>query len=73
MPTFVCDFADGEQTRMTVNCHKGLDVARGVKLARYAYESRTGKTPPLMLGATFVSSAGVALMSYTADELAKAA
>ena len=73
MPTFVCDFADGEQTRMTVWCKKGLDVTRGVKLARYAYESRKRQAPPAMLGATFISSAGLTLMSYTADELAKAA
>jgi hypothetical protein len=73
MPTFVCDFADGEQTRMTVYCGKGLDVARGVRLARYAYESRKRRAPPVILGATFVSSAGLTLMSYAADELAKAA
>jgi hypothetical protein len=70
-PTFICNFADGEQTRMTVHCPKGLDIVRGVKLARYAYESRTGKTPPAMLGATFVSSDdGQSLMAYGADELA---
>jgi hypothetical protein len=53
MPTFVCNFSDGEQTRMTVHCGEGrevvsgdikLDMPRGVKLARYAYESRKGKT-----------------------------
>jgi hypothetical protein len=69
--TFVCKFADGERTRMTVHCPKGLDVARGVKLARYAYESRKQKAPPAMLGATFISGDnGKKLMSYTADELA---
>jgi hypothetical protein len=74
MPTFICNFTDSEQTRMTVHCRKGLDVARGVRLARYAYESRKGKTPPAMLGATFVSSDGHRmLISYRADELAKAA
>jgi hypothetical protein len=30
MPTFICNFSDGEQTRMTIHCPKGLDVARGV-------------------------------------------
>jgi predicted lipoprotein with Yx(FWY)xxD motif len=73
MPTFVCIFSDGEQTRMTVWCRNGLDVARGVKLARYAYESRKGKTPPPMTSATFVSSDGATLTKYDADELAKAA
>jgi hypothetical protein len=69
-PTFVCNFSDGEQTRMTVHCGKGLDVARGVKLARYAYESRKGKTPPAMRDATFVSSDdGITLMLYSAQEL----
>jgi hypothetical protein len=73
MPVFVCNFSDGEQTRMTVWCRDGLDVARGVKLARYAYESRKGKTPPAMTSATFVSWDGATLMACTADELAKAA
>jgi hypothetical protein len=74
MPTFVCNFSDGEQTRMTVWCRNGLDVARGVKLARYAYESRKGKTPPPMTSATFVSSDdGATLTKYDAGELAKAA
>jgi hypothetical protein len=69
-PTFVCNFSDGEQTRMTVWCGKGLDVARGVKLARYAYESRRkGKPPPPMTSATFVSRDGATLAKYDADEL----
>jgi hypothetical protein len=71
MPTFVCNFDDGEQTRMTVHCRHGvLDMPRGVKLARYAYESRKGKTPPAMRDATFVSSdGGITLMLYSAEEL----
>jgi hypothetical protein len=70
-PTFVCNFSDGEQTRITVWCGNGLDVARGVKLARYAYESRRkGKTPPPMTSATFVSARdGAMLAKYDADEL----
>jgi glucose dehydrogenase len=69
-PTFVCNFSDGEQTRMTVWCGNGLDVARGVKLARYAYESRRkGKTPPPMTSATFVSARDGDWQSMTADEL----
>jgi hypothetical protein len=73
MPTFVCNFSDGQQTRMTVWCRNGLDVARGVKLAHYAYESRMGKTPPAMTSATFVLSDGATLMVCTADELVQAA
>jgi hypothetical protein len=72
MPTFICNFADGEVTRMTVHCssRKGLDLTRGIRLARYAYESRKGQAPPAMLRATFVSSDdGRQLMSYDADEL----
>jgi hypothetical protein len=70
MPTFICNFSDGEQTRMTVHCgRKGLDVARGVKLARHAYESRKGKAPPAMLGGYFMSIEGTTVMVYSADEL----
>jgi len=68
-PTFVCNFTDGEQTRMTVWCGDGLDMVRGVKLARYAYESRRGKAPPIIASATFVSpSDGVTLAEYGANE-----
>ena len=46
-PTFVATFEDGVVTRMTVfTTPDNLDVERGKKLARYAYESRTKKTPP---------------------------
>jgi len=70
MPIFICNFIDGEQTCMTVYCRKGLDMARGVKLARYAYESRKRQAPPPILGATFVSSDdGRMLAKYGADEL----
>jgi hypothetical protein len=41
-PTCVVMFADGIVTRMSTNCPKGvLDWARGMKLARYAYELKT--------------------------------
>jgi hypothetical protein len=71
---FICNFSNGEQTRMTVHCRKGLDIGCGVRLARYAYESRKGQAPPAMLGATFVSGDGhTTLMLYDAAELAKAA
>jgi hypothetical protein len=40
-PTFIARFADGETIRMTVATPlDALDVRRGVKLARQAYESR---------------------------------
>jgi hypothetical protein len=68
-PTFICNFVDGQKTRMTVHCEKGLDVARGVKLARYAYESRTGKKPPEIVSGQFVSTEGEKLMAYIGDEL----
>ena len=46
-PAFVAVFADGETTRMTVfQAGKTLNLSRGVRLARAAYESRTKKTPP---------------------------
>jgi len=74
MPTFICDFADGERTAMTVYCREGLDVARGVKLAGYAYESRKGKRPPAIVSATFVSrDDGSTLATYDAALLAKVA
>ena len=45
-PTFVATFADGEVTRMTVfGTPDDVDVERAKRLARYAYESRTKKTP----------------------------
>jgi hypothetical protein len=72
-PIFICNFSDGEQTRMTVWCRDGLNMARAIKLARYAYESRMKKTPPRMTSATFISSDGEMLSEYNADELAEAA
>jgi hypothetical protein len=73
MPTFVCTFDDGETTRMPVHCRNGLDVARGVILARHAYASRTGKAPPTMAKATFVSSDdGTVLKTYGPGELHQA-
>src|SRR5262249_5394561 len=65
-PTFVATFADGEVTRMTVFCPPDdVDVERGKKLARYAYESRTKKTPPAFLKAHF-EHAGVVFKAYSA-------
>jgi hypothetical protein len=68
-PTFICNFSDGEQTRMTVWCRNGLDVVRGVKLACFAYESRKQKTPPPMTSAIFVSRDGATLAKYDATFL----
>jgi hypothetical protein len=39
-PTFVCRFSDGVVTRMTTHCADGLDLRRGIALARIAYQSR---------------------------------
>jgi len=68
-PTFVATFADGEVTRMTVfGTPDDVDVERGKKLARYAYESRTKKPPPAFLKAHF-EQAGVVFRAYSAVEL----
>jgi hypothetical protein len=41
-PSFVAVFAGGETTRMTVfQAENTLNLGRGVRLARAAYESRT--------------------------------
>jgi hypothetical protein len=68
-PTFVATFADGETTRMTVfTAPDVLDVERGKKLARYAYESRAGKPAPTFEKAHFEKD-GVMLKAYSAIEL----
>jgi hypothetical protein len=68
-PTFVATFADGEVTRMTVfTTPDYLDVERGKKLARFAYESRTKKTPAAFLKAHF-EQAGEVFRTYSAVEL----
>jgi|EndMetStandDraft_8_1072994.scaffolds.fasta_scaffold05992_9 hypothetical protein len=71
--TFICNFSDGEQTCMSVYGRNGPDLARGLKLARYAYESRKGTTPPTIASASFVSRDGKTVATYAADEVAKAA
>jgi hypothetical protein len=54
-PTFVAQFADGVTTRMTCHCTLDhLDLARGMKLSRAAYESRTRNSPPAIVKARFV-------------------
>ena len=55
-PVFVATFADGELTRMTTHHEpdrKSFDLARGIRLARAAYESRTGRTAPAITKAHF--------------------
>jgi hypothetical protein len=52
-PVFVAKFADGEVTRMTTYAGRGLSFARGVRLARAAYESRTKRTPPPIVEAHY--------------------
>jgi hypothetical protein len=45
-----------------------LDVRRGVKLAQHAYRSRTGREPPEVLEASFVTN-GKTLASYDTKAL----
>ncbi len=58
-PTFVCEFSDGETTRMTTWCAslKNLDVARGVRLARHAYRQRKRAEPPAIVTARHLPGA----------------
>jgi hypothetical protein len=68
-PTFVANFADGEVTRMTTYTSLDkLDVGRGVRLARHAYRSRTGKKPPPIVAAHFEHD-GETLSDHDAGEL----
>jgi len=75
-PTFVATFDDGTVTRMTTHCEGGkLNLGRGVRLARAAYESRRKQPPPAMTAGHFeMPSNGVGLAAvlkaYTPDELA---
>jgi hypothetical protein len=69
-PTFAATFADGQITRMSVNTEVDrLDVGRGVRLARAAYESRMKKEPPAISAAHFEQQNGDVLQNYDADEL----
>jgi hypothetical protein len=71
-PSFVARFADGTATRMTVATSLArLDVARGVRLAQWAYRSRQGSEPPEIVEARF-EQAETVLASYDADALAAA-
>jgi hypothetical protein len=71
-PTFVARFADGTITRMTTSTSlTKLDVARGVKLAQWAYRSRIKIKPPAIDEAHFEQN-GTTLATYDADALAAA-
>jgi len=69
-PIFVAVFTDKIVTRMSVHsAPEKLDLERGKKLARYAYESRTGKPPPAFRSAQFEDIDGGLLQAYSAEEL----
>jgi hypothetical protein len=68
-PTFVARFADNEITRMTVHSSlTNLHMGRGLRLARYAYQSRMKCEPPAIVEAYFEHN-GTRLMSYGAAAL----
>ena len=69
-PVFICEFADGQTTRMSVHPEKSgkPDVERGVRLARCAYFSRKHEQPPAITAARFEQD-GVMLESYSAVDL----
>ena len=68
-PVFVATFADKVCTRMSIYCPDDLDLERGKRLARCAYESRTGKPAVSFTKAHFEDTDGQVLMSYSAIEL----
>jgi hypothetical protein len=71
-PAFVCRFSDGQTTGMTVfGTPQKPDLIRGIRLARFAYESRCKKQPPAIASAHFESN-GTILVKYDAAELAGA-
>ena len=66
-PIFVATFADKVCTRMSIYCTPDdLDLERGKRLARYAYESRTSKPAPAFTKAHFEDTNSQVLMSYSA-------
>jgi hypothetical protein len=68
-PIFVATFTDEVCTRMSINCPDDLDLERGKRLARYAYESRMGKPAAAFTKAHFEDTNGQVLASYSAIEL----
>ena len=75
-PTFVATFSDGVVTRMSTFCEDGkLDLGRGIRVARAAYESRRKQPSPALIAGHFETppcdgSAAVVLRRYTVGELA---
>jgi hypothetical protein len=68
-PIFVATFEDSETTRMTTfQLGKTLDLGRGVRLARAAYESRMKKTPPPIVKAHYECDDEI-LESYEREQL----
>ena len=68
-PAFVAIFTDGEVTRMTTfQKTKALDLGRGVRLARAAYESRTKRKSPPIIEAHYERD-GEALENYGREQL----
>jgi hypothetical protein len=71
-PTFVAEFENGDSvvvTRMQTYAPKGkLDLARGVRLARAAYESRTKQPAPAIVSARYESD-GEVIESYERELL----
>ncbi len=66
---FVAGFENGIVTRMTVHKPRGkLDMARGVRLARAAYESRMKEAPPVITSAHYERD-GEILESYDREAL----
>jgi hypothetical protein len=70
-PTFLATFIDGTTTRMTVwqdPARGSLDLSRGVRLARHAYQSRMKRKPPPIVGAQYVDGDEV-LQRYSKEQL----
>ncbi len=76
LPTFLAQFADGLFTRMTAHCEDGeFDLERGIAVARAAYESRAGKSPPPIVAAKLVEPGynDTVLQEYDATVLQESA
>ena len=68
-PVFTAIFVDGETTRMTVfQSREKLDLGRGVRLARAAYESRMRKDAPPIVAAHYERD-GEILEHYGREQL----
>jgi hypothetical protein len=67
---FVATFANREVTRMTVftSSREKLDMARGVRLARAAYESRMKQAAPPIIQAHYERNDEV-VEHYTREQL----